>query len=136
MSVHNADKPPLADEEVRRRLAQFAWRAPVWLTRAPTYPEKAELFPGCVFVVGADTAARIVQPRFYRDSEERMAAALARFRAAGCRFLTAGRVGADGRFRGIDDLGIPSAYRDLFQGIPEGAFRVDLSSTGLREAGR
>ena len=81
LSVRNADKPPLADEEVRRRLAQFAWRAPVWLTRAPTYMEKAELFPGCVFVVGADTAARVVQPRFYQDSEERMAAALGRIRA-------------------------------------------------------
>ena len=135
LSVRNADKPPLADEEVRRRLTQFAWRAPVWLTRAPTYTEKAELFPGCVFVVGADTAARIVQPRFYQDSEGRMAEALARFRAAGCRFLTAGRVGADGRFLGIDDLIVPSAYRDLFQGIPETEFRVDLSSTRLREAG-
>ena len=69
----NADKPPLADEEVRRRLTQFVWRAPVWLTRAPTYTEKAELFPDCVFVIGADTATRIVQPRFYGDSEERMA---------------------------------------------------------------
>jgi len=135
LSVRNADKPPLADEEVRRRLTQFAWRAPVWLTRAPTYTEKAELFPGCAFVVGADTAVRIVQPRFYQDSEARMAAALARFRAAGCRFLTAGRAGADGRFLGVDDLDIPPAYRDLFQSIPEGAFRVDLSSTRLREAG-
>ena len=73
LSVANVDKPALAPEEVRRRLAQFAWRAAVWLTRAPTYTEKAELFPGCVFVVGADTAARIVQPRFYQDSEEQMA---------------------------------------------------------------
>ena len=116
LSVLNADKPPLADEEVRRRLAQFAWRAPVWLTRAPTYVEKAELFPGCTFVVGADTAGRVVQPRFYHDSEERMAEALGRIRAAGCRFLVAGRVGGDGRFTGLDDLDIPAAHRDLFQG--------------------
>jgi hypothetical protein len=43
LSVLNADKPPLPDEEVRRRLTQFVWRAPAWLTRAPTYTEKAEL---------------------------------------------------------------------------------------------
>jgi hypothetical protein len=134
LSVLNADKPPLADEEVRRRLAQFAWRAPVWLTRAPTYTEKAELFPGCTFVVGADTAARVVQPRFYGDNEERMAEALGRIRALGCRFLTAGRVDASGRFLGLDDLNVPPVYRDLFQGIPEAAFRVDLSSTQLRVA--
>ena len=135
LSVLNADKPPLADEEVRRRLAQFAWRAPVWLTRAPTYTEKAELFPGCVFAVGADTAARIVHRRFYHDSEERMGEALARIRAAGCRFLTAGRIEGDGRFLRLDDLNMPAAYRDLFQEIPEEAFRVDLSSTQLRATG-
>ena len=39
-------------EEVRRRLAQCTWRAPLWLTRAPTFAEKALLFPGVVFVVG------------------------------------------------------------------------------------
>jgi nicotinamide mononucleotide (NMN) deamidase PncC len=132
LSVLNADKPPLADEEVRRRLAQFVWRAPVWLTRAPTYTEKAELFPDCVFVIGADTAARIVHPRFYGDSEERMVEALARFRAANCRFLTAGRIDKEGRFVGVGDLALPAAYRDLFQGVPEAAFRMDLSSTALR----
>jgi hypothetical protein len=132
LSVLNADKPPLSDEEVRRRLTQFAWRAPLWLTRAPTYTEKAELFPGCVFVVGADTAARIVQPRFYDTSDERMAEALARFRAANCRFLTAGRIDIDGRFLGLEDIAIPAEYRDLFQSIPETAFRLDLSSTKIR----
>jgi hypothetical protein len=132
LSVLNADKPPLADEEVRRRLTQFVWLAPVWLTRAPTYTEKAELFPGCIFVIGADTAARVVQPRFYGDSEERMAEALARFRAANCRFLTAGRIDNDGRFLGLDDVSLPAEHRDLFQSIPETAFRMDLSSTALR----
>ncbi len=132
LSVLNADKPSLADEEVRRRLTQFVWRAPVWLTRAPTYTEKAELFPGCVFVVGADTAARIVLPRFYGDSDERMAEALARFRVANCRFLTAGRIDKDGRFLGLDDLAIPAECQDLFLSIPETTFRLDLSSTELR----
>src|SRR5262249_18559734 len=70
LSVVNADKPPLSESEVRRRLRQFARQAPVWLTRAPTFLEKARLFGGAVFVVGADTAVRIVQPRFYGDSVE------------------------------------------------------------------
>src|SRR5215468_7854551 len=37
ISVTNVDKPPLAGETVRGRLAQFAWRSPVELTRAPTF---------------------------------------------------------------------------------------------------
>ena len=60
LTILNADKPPLEAEEVRRRLAQFVWRAPMWLTQAPTFVEKARLFPGATFVVGTDTAARIV----------------------------------------------------------------------------
>ena len=61
-----------------------------------------------------------------------MAESLARICAAKGRFLTAGRIDDDGRFVGVDDLALPAAYRDLFQGIPEAAFRVDLSSTELR----
>src|SRR5262249_29114014 len=87
LSVTNVDKPPLGAEEVYRRIDQFTWRAPVWLTRAPTFAEKATLFPSAVFVVGADTAARIVDPHYYEGSEARMAEALALFRAQGCRFL-------------------------------------------------
>ncbi|OAI47992.1 hypothetical protein AYO44_08020, partial [Planctomycetaceae bacterium SCGC AG-212-F19] len=59
LSGNNVDMPPLTAEEIRQRLRQFAWQAPVWLTRAPTFAEKAALFPGVLFVVGADTAARI-----------------------------------------------------------------------------
>src|SRR5216683_7133934 len=46
ISVTNVDKPPLARETVRQRLAQFAWKSPVELTRAPTFVEKSRLFPG------------------------------------------------------------------------------------------
>jgi hypothetical protein len=132
LSVVNADKPALAHEEVRRRLSQFTWRAPVWLTRAPTFAEKAELAPRAVFVVGADTAARIIQPRFYGDSEVRMRDALATFRRHGCRFLVAGRLNTDGTFVGLEHVTLPAEHRDLFTGIPVDRFRVDLSSTQLR----
>jgi hypothetical protein len=133
MSVTNVDKPPLTAEEIRHRLRQFAWQAPVWLTRAPTFAEKAALFPGVWFVVGADTAARIIAPRYYGD-EAKMLAALERIRGLGCRFLVGGRADVAGKFIGVDELGIPSPLRDLFDGIPENAFRFDLSSTYLRQS--
>jgi hypothetical protein len=133
LSIVNADKPPLAAEEVRRRLAQFAEQGPLWLTRAPTFAEKADLFPGALFVVGADTAARIVEPRFYGDSESRLAEAMERLRSRGCRFLVAGRLNAEGVVVGLDDLNIPAAYRDLFTPIPACEFRLDVSSTQLRK---
>jgi hypothetical protein len=62
ISVTNVDKPPLAGSIVRHRLTQFAWKSPVELTRAPTFLEKSRLFPGTTFVIGADTAERLVAP--------------------------------------------------------------------------
>jgi hypothetical protein len=135
LSVVNVDKPQLPQEEVRRRLAQFSWHAPVWLTRAPTFVEKAALFPGAAFAVGADTAARIVSCRYYQDSDERLCAALEAIRGRGCRFLVAGRAGPDGRFLTLADIPLPAMHRDLFDAIPESDFRLDLSSTRLRGQG-
>jgi hypothetical protein len=132
LSVTNVEKPPLGDDEIDRRAAAFAGYQPLWLTRAPTFVEKARLFPGAVFVVGADTAARIVEPRFYGDSAERMWLALEEIRAAGCRFLVAGRVDAGGRFVECDGLGLGEGVADLFEAIAEAEFRADVSSTMLR----
>jgi hypothetical protein len=111
------------------------WHAPLWLTRAPTFVEKAGLFPGVVFGIGADTAARIVHAQYYQDSTERMIAALDTIRGQGCRFLVAGRVDRSGRLLDVDQLGLPSEYRDLFCAIPTTQFRQDISSTQLRVQG-
>jgi nicotinamide mononucleotide (NMN) deamidase PncC len=132
LSVTNVDKPSLAPEEIRRRQGQFTWKAPLWLTRAPTFREKAALFPGVLFAVGVDTAARIVAPRYYGDNEAAMIEALETIRAQGCRFLIGGRLDTEGRFIQLRDLAIPPAFQDLFQALPEESFRVDISSTQLR----
>jgi hypothetical protein len=132
LSVWNVDKPALTVEEVRRRVSQFAWRAPLWVTRAPTFADKAVLFPCAIFVVGADTAQRTVAARYYSDREEDRCAALARIREAGGRFLVAARVDAAGRLVRLADLVMPEDCRDLFAEIPEGEFRLDISSTQLR----
>jgi nicotinic acid mononucleotide adenylyltransferase len=130
LSIANVDKPPLDRDEIERRLRQFVGRAPVWLTRAPTFVEKARLFPGVVFVVGADTAERILSPRYYRDIT--LNAALSEIRSQGCQFLVAGRADPNGRFFSLDDLSLSPAHRDLFNAIPLDVFRMDLSSTQLR----
>ncbi len=131
MSVVNVDKPPLGEEEVRRRLEQFRDIWKVVLTRAPTFHEKAALLPGCVFVVGWDTAVRIVHPRYYGDQVAALHAALEQIRGAGCRFLVAGRVKEE-IFHTLEDIPIPREFTDLFRAIPEARFRVDVSSTELR----
>jgi hypothetical protein len=131
ISAVNVEKPPLDEAEVRRRMAQFAWLAPLWLTRAPTFVEKARLFPGGVFLVGVDTAVRIVHPKFYGDSVETMHAALDEIRRLGTRFLVVGRL-LEGRFVELAQAAIPGEFRDLFTAVPPEAFREDVSSTELR----
>jgi hypothetical protein len=118
ISVTNVDKPPLAGETVRHRLAQFAWKSPVELTRAPTFLEKSRLFPGTTFVIGADTAERLVAPKYYGDDELRMHVALEEIANSGSSFLVAVRIDAAGRVRALNDIPVPRRYADLFTEIP------------------
>ena len=68
LSVMNADKPPLPEEIALDRIAQFAGRYAIFAGNAPTFVEKARLYPGTTFLVGYDTAARILQTRYYGNS--------------------------------------------------------------------
>ena len=135
LAVVNVDKPPLAVDEINRRIAQFRNVGTVVLTRAETFYKKAQLFPGCGFVIGWDTATRLIEPRYYGDSESAMLTALAEMWGAGSRFAVAGRADADGVFRTLADVNLPAGFHPLFADIPESAFRADLSSTEIR-AGR
>lgn len=132
LAVANADKPTIEIGEAHLRAAQFAGRAPLLLSRAARFDAKAKLLPGAVFVVGADTAARVLEARFYADASERESA-LDTMRAHGCRFLVAGRRSGD-RFVTLSDLPLPPRHADLFEALPETAFRADVSSTEIRAA--
>jgi len=143
LSVGNADKGVLPLDEVRRRVAQFTSAgAPVVVTRAPLFTHKAALFRDTLFVVGYDTAIRLVLPKYYgpppgnpnKPSPANITAMLLEFdrlRQAGCAFLVAGRKDeASGQFLTLDDVQVPPELYDLFHPLPN--FRVDLSSTQLR----
>jgi Cytidylyltransferase-like len=136
LSVTNVDKPPLASETVKQRLTQFAWNSPVELTRAPTFVEKARLFPGATFVVGADTAERLFVPHYYGGDEDLMHRAIEEIANSGSSFLVAVRLDAAGRVCGLKDIPVPRRYADLFTEIPEHHFRVDTSSSEIRARGR
>jgi hypothetical protein len=132
MSRQNVDKPALTDDEISRRSAQFHGRAGLWITHSPRFFEKAADFPGAAFVVGADTAARLVDVRYYEGDVARLAAALDAIQNRECRFLVAARALGQGSLISLDDLSIPSRWRPLFKAIPTTRFRLDLSSSDLR----
>lgn len=132
ISVTNVDKPPLTGEAVRRRLTQFAWKSSVEITRAPTFLEKSRLFPKTTFVIGADTAERLVAPKYYSDDEDLMHGALEQIANSGNTFLVAVRIDAGGYLRALTDIRVPRRYADLFTEIPEHRFRLDTSSSEIR----
>ena len=161
LSIGNADKGLLPLPEIERRVAQFiSAQLPVVVTQAPLFTQKADLFPKSKFVVGYDTAARLVQEKYY-GNETAMLLQFAKLAHQKCGFLVAGRKetiyrrpsdeaegdsgsggsgGAPivGRFRSLSDLEIPEVLQrgSLFQAIPESEFRMDISSTELRERGQ
>ena len=54
--------------------------------QAPLYTIKAKLFPDSIFVVGYDTAIRLVDPKYY-GGHVGMLLQFAELRSLGCRFL-------------------------------------------------
>ena len=133
LSITNVDKPPLDFLTIERRRRQFN-NVPLALTNAPRFWQKAEVFPGVTFVVGSDTALRIIDARYYGGDEDALRRALQQIRDRGCRFLVATRA-CNGQLLSLPDLNVPDFARDLFEEIPVAEFRVDVSSTELRRSG-
>jgi hypothetical protein len=131
MSMTNVDKPELPQHELVRRVAQFAEVAPIWLTRAATFAEKATLFPGTAFVVGWDTAIRLVDSKYYGGAAERDRALL-RMMESGTRFVVGGRLDEADSFRVWDRNSAAEGFAELFFGLSEKDFRVDVCSRALR----
>jgi nicotinamide mononucleotide (NMN) deamidase PncC/nicotinic acid mononucleotide adenylyltransferase len=131
LSVDNVDKPPLDYFDMRDRQILLD-HAPVAFTRAATFVEKSELCPGATFVIGIDTLTRIDDIKYYHHSVADKEEALQTLASRGHRFLVFGRL-VDDRFQGALDVELSSTLKAMCQEIPESEFRLDISSTELRE---
>lgn len=129
--VDNVDKPALGYHDLKTRSSQFVEHT-LWLTRLPTFIEKARQFPGAVFMVGIDTLTRIGMARYYAN-EANMHLAFAEFARLGSRFLVFGRE-RNGAFITLTNSEVPEALRSLCDEVHEEDFRMDLSSSELRNS--
>lgn len=132
----NAAKAPLSLPEAMRRTRQFIGKAPIVLSKAPLFHQKALLFPQSRFIVGADTALRLIQQRFYEDDFDKMMRSFEVIRAQGCSFIVAGRLVTQKegqKFITLNDIAIPVGLKDLFASLDEKDFRKDISSTTIRQ---
>ncbi len=127
--IDNVDKPALGYHDLQKRSVQFVDHT-LWLTRLPTFIEKARQFPQAVFVVGIDTLTRIGMARYYASNAE-MHKAFAEFAQLGNRFLVFGRE-SKGAFLTLTNSEVPDALRALCDEVGERDFRIDLSSSELR----
>jgi hypothetical protein len=141
IAVKVVDKGAIECEDLQRRVAQFLDRGErVAVTNAKLFISKAKLFPGHGFLIGIDTALRVVDPQYYSNSTDPQAAEEAMVHALqrdigdrGCYFVVGGRKVSDpAGWQDLSTLRIPSAIQHLFVGIPDAEFRVDVSSTELR----
>ncbi|NIP16175.1 MAG: hypothetical protein GWM88_16140 [Pseudomonadales bacterium] len=128
LSIVNVDKPLLDYTEIEDRLSQFD--APVWLTRLPTFVDKARYFRGAHFAVGVDTVIRITEAAYYGSPDDRDAA-LVELADLGTRFLVFGRI-LSGSFETLSDLDLPGTFQALCREVTEAEFSEPISSTELR----
>ena len=137
ISVLNVDKPSISLNDLFDRLDAFPNKSRVLITASPRFNEKSVLFPDSKFLIGYDTALRLLHSKYYSDFIDKnnnniVLNALDVIRENKCSFIVAGRIDKGGKFKSIDDLEIHPSYKQLFSGIPEKSFRLDISSTEIR----
>jgi cytidyltransferase-like protein len=134
ISVQNVDKPPFDYIELAYRLGQIRKEKPeqpVWLTRTPLFLNKAMLFRGTTFVVGADTIKRFVDLRFYHESVHKLHDILRTIAFCSCRFLVFARQSKT-HLESLETLEMPDMLRSLCDDVPSSVFTMDISSSDLR----
>ncbi len=134
LSITNVDKPPLDHAILEARLRDLAGQ-PVVVTAAATFAEKARLFPGTTFVVGADTILRLADPCYCDHDPHEFTRQLNVIRSHQCRFLVFGRR-VEGEFRTLPDMELPEPLRSISDFVSGEEFRVDISSSALRRQRR
>ena len=134
LSVANVDKPFLDYREIEVRLKQFD--RPVWLTRLPTFIEKARRFPGATFVVGLDTLLRLCQSRYY-GSAALLDEALRELDGHNVHYIVFGRE-IGGSFRGLSDVAedLPASVLARCTAVGADRFSMSVSSSSLRRVER
>ncbi|MED6219292.1 hypothetical protein PIB30_034410 [Stylosanthes scabra] len=125
LSALNADKTPLSVSQIKDRVKQFEEVGKtVIISNEPDFHKKAKLFQGSTFVIGADTAERLVNCKYYDGGYKKMLKRLLGCKEAGSTFVVAGR-NVDGVFKVVEDFDVPEEVKDMFISIPPELFRME-----------
>lgn len=136
LAVKNVDKPSLDPIELLRRLKAIEAAFPdqdVWIDNAPRYVQKAQLFRGAAFIMGADTVLRLADPKYEGGLVERRDAVLERLKdreVTLCVF--ARKVRGELAREEVLRKSLPKALCELCDFVPEDVFLDDVSSSEIR----
>ena len=130
ISLSNVDKPDIDQADLIKRIKNFDSGEKIIISRSSKFIDKSEIYKNSYFVVGYDTAVRILDES-YLSSGESLEGLFSVLRKNNCSFIVAGRVDVSGL--NFDNLDIRDlVYRDFFRVISEEEFREDISSTDKR----
>ncbi len=131
ISIQNVDKPGIEFEQLTERVQDASRIGPVVVTQSPRFAQKISLFPGATFVIGADTAIRLDELRYYENDPAKRDDALNQIADLGGRFLVFGRQ-IESTFHAAEKLSLSKPLKSLCQFVPETKFRVDVCSRQIR----
>lgn len=132
--VNNIDKIPLNYNSLFKRLNSLkeinqSFIGDFHFTSAPTFAEKAELFPKATFIIGWDTLKRIGDYKYYSGTDG-LNKALNRIIELGTKFIVFHRIINGEEENSLD--GIPSKLLNICKIIPEYLSNAHLSSKEIR----
>lgn len=132
LSIKNADKLPLDYFDLNQRIDQFE-AGELVLTNLPYFYQKAKHLRGTrgvTFVVGIDTFARIIEPKFY-ETDTQLDEVIKYLVTSETNFLVFGRTVED-KFKTLDDLSIPESLLPRCRQVESSRFQCDLASSTFR----
>ncbi|MBC78319.1 MAG: hypothetical protein CL745_01765 [Chloroflexi bacterium] len=132
ISISNVDKPDINIEDLISRLENFQNDEKIIITRSSRFFEKANLFPNSYFVIGYDTAIRVLDES-YLAPDESLDDLFYVIKNKLCKFIVAGRANTTiPKFNNLNLNDVIQKYRTFFYIIEEKEFREDISSTEKR----
>lgn len=92
LAIVNADKGPIDEQVIVRRAEQFEKAGLNFLlTSQPFFYRKALMLPDQHFVLGYDTFVRLLDIKYYENSQEKLLEILRSLQDIGTRFAIGGR---------------------------------------------
>jgi len=130
ISLTNVDKPPIDFISLNQRLDSLrkykgeAFMGGIYLTNAPLFLQKADLFPNSTFIIGADTFNRLFDAKYYDETLD-TPAIVRHFKKKNVRFMVFRRKSVE--------MNINPDVLDFCEIIPVEEYEDDgTSSRGIR----